>query len=155
MTLEDTMTRYWRAYSAHDLDAVLAHLAEGVLIQFPTNAEPIRGRSSIGRVWSMLFSTVIPDVRQDVLTTVVHDRSVACEFVETGTLTVPGELAESLNLPAGGRPYSMPMASFFHFDDDGLIDRIRSYWDTGSFADQIGIEIGVIRSLQARAHAPA
>jgi hypothetical protein len=47
----------------------------------------------------------------------------------------------------------MNMASFFHLDDDGLIDQIRSYWDTRSFADQIGIEMGLIRSLQARAHA--
>jgi ketosteroid isomerase-like protein len=58
-----------------------------------------------------------------------------------------------LDITPGGRPYSMNMASFFHLDDDGLIDQIRSYWDTRSFADQIGIEMGLIRSLQARAHA--
>ncbi|MFI6601465.1 nuclear transport factor 2 family protein [Nonomuraea sp. NPDC050536] len=62
-------------------------------------------------------------------------------------------MAEAMNLSPGGRPYEMPMASVFHFDDNGLIKRLRSYWDTGSFAEQIGIDIGVIRSLQSRAHA--
>ncbi|MGW6277170.1 nuclear transport factor 2 family protein [Kribbella sp. NPDC055071] len=151
MNREDTMNQYWRAYSRHDLEAVLAYMSEDVVIQFPTSAQPSRGKQHIRPVWSMLFSTIIPDVRQEVVHTVIHGDTAACEFVETGTLHLPPGVTES----AGGRPYTMEMASFFHFDSTGLIDRIRSYWDTGSFAEQIGIDISVIRSLQSRAHLTA
>jgi steroid delta-isomerase-like uncharacterized protein len=157
MTLEDTINQYWRAYSRHDLEAVLAYMSEDVVIQFPTSAQPTQGKHHIRSVWSMLFSTVIPDVRQEVLTTVVQDHTVACEFIETGTLVIPPGLPESspVSLTPGGRPYTMDMASFFHFDNTGLIDSIRSYWDTGSFAEQIGIDMSVIRSMQSSAHMTA
>lgn len=153
MNLEDTMNQYWQAYSRHDLEAVLAYMSEEVIIQFPTSAQPSRGKDHIRPVWSMLFSTVIPDVRQEVVTTVIQGDTAACEFIETGTLHLPEGVAESVS--AGGRPYTMDMASFFHFDNTGLIDRIRSYWDTGSFAEQIGIDISVVRSMQSRAHTTA
>ncbi|TDW14054.1 nuclear transport factor 2 family protein [Kribbella kalugense] len=147
MNLEDTMNQYWQAYSRHDLATVLAYMSEDVVIQFPTSDQPSRGKDHIRPVWSMLFSTVIPDVHQEVATTVIQGDTAACEFVETGTLHLPQDVA--------GRPYTMEMASFFHFDDTGFIDRIRSYWDTGSFAEQIGIDISVIRSMQSRAHTTA
>ncbi|MEV0400931.1 nuclear transport factor 2 family protein [Actinoallomurus sp. NPDC050550] len=153
MRLTDKIDQFHRAYSDHDIEGALAYLAEDVVIQFPTSPQATRGKQSIRPVWSMVFTTVIPDIRQEMLSTVAHGRFAACEFVETGTLTVPSEVADPMGLSPGGRPYSMNMASFFHFDDEGLIDGIRSYWDTGTFADQIGIDIGVIRSLQARAHA--
>ncbi|GAA4628295.1 hypothetical protein GCM10023196_044060 [Actinoallomurus vinaceus] len=152
MQLTEVIDRFHQAYSDHDIDGLLAYLAEDVTIQFPTGPEPIQGKDGIRPVWSMVFDTVIPDIRQEMLSTVTQGRMAACEFIETGTLTVPSGVAESLGLSSGGRPYSMKMASFFHFDDEGLIERIRSYWDTGSFADQIGIDISVIRSLQTRAH---
>ncbi|WP_345469253.1 nuclear transport factor 2 family protein [Actinoallomurus oryzae] len=153
MRFTDAINQFHQAYSDHDIDGVLAYLAEDVTIQFPTSPHPIRGKQKIRPVWSMVFTTVIPDIRQEMLSTVTHGQFAACEFVETGTLTIPSEVTDPLGLAPGGRPYSMNMASFFHFDDEGLIDEIRSYWDTGSFAEQIGIDIGVIRSLQARAHA--
>ncbi|MEU4228656.1 nuclear transport factor 2 family protein [Nonomuraea sp. NPDC026600] len=153
MQLTDVINQFHQAYSDHDIDALLAFVAEDVTIQFPTSPESIRGKDSIRPVWSMVFDTVIPDVRQEILASVTQGRAAACEFIETGTLAVPSSVAESLGLASGGRPYSMRMASFFEFDDEGLIESIRSYWDTGSFADQIGIDISVIRSLQARAHA--
>jgi steroid delta-isomerase-like uncharacterized protein len=154
MDLCETLIRFHEAYSRHDLDALLAHLADGVVIQFPTSPQPIRGKEAIRPAWSTVFSTVIPDVRQHGLSTLAQgSTAAACEFVETGTLTIPPGIAESLGIAPGGRPYHLDMASFFHFDSQGLIDRIRSYWDTGSFAQQIGIDISVIRSLQAGAHA--
>ncbi|WP_214411017.1 nuclear transport factor 2 family protein [Sphaerisporangium fuscum] len=152
MRLNDTINQFHRSYSDHDIEGLLTHLAEDVTIQFPTGPQPIRGKKNIGPVWTMVFTTLIPDIRQELLSTVAHEQFAACEFIETGTLTIPAEAAGPLGLTPGGRPYSMNMASFFHFDDEGLIDEIRSYWDTGSFADQIGIDIAVIRSLQARAH---
>jgi steroid delta-isomerase-like uncharacterized protein len=152
MDLSETIRLYYEAYSRHDIDAVLACLAEDVTIQFPTSPQPIKGRDRIRPVWSMVYSAVIPDIRQSNRSTVVQGNMAANEFVETGTVTIPGDVARSAGIAPGGRPYRMEMASFFHFNSQGLIDRIRSYWDTTDFAKQIGIDIGIIRSLQEQAH---
>ena len=152
MDLADTINQFHEAHSRHDLDSLLAYMAEDVVIRFPTSPQAIHGKESIRPVWSMVFRTVIPDIRQEVLATLTQGRTASCELVETGTLTIPPAVAESLSLAPGGRPYTLHMSSFFHFDEAGLIDSIRSYWDTGSFAEQIGIDIDVIRSLQERAH---
>lgn len=151
MDLRETVERFYRSYSQHDLEGVLALLSEDVVILFPTSSQPIRGRHRIRSVWSMVFSTVIPDVQQHELTTVVQGDLAACTFVETGTVVIPPDATSSLGIPAGGRSYRIDMAAFFHADGDGLIDRIRSYWDTGSYADQLGIDVSVIRTLQTRA----
>ncbi len=153
MNLTDTINQFHQAYSRHDLECLLAYLADDVVIQFPTSTQPIRGKENIRPVWAEVLSTIIPDIRQDLLSTVEQGRTVACEFTETGTLTIPAAAAESVGLAPGGRPYRLTMVSFYDFTEDGLIAGIRSYWDTGSFAEQIGIDIAVIRALEAREHA--
>ncbi|MEU5865508.1 hypothetical protein ABZ815_30365 [Nonomuraea sp. NPDC047529] len=91
-------------------------------------------------------------MHEEVVRTVVEGETVACEFVETGTLTVPPGLADSLATgPTRGRPYRMDIAAFFSFNREGLITRVRSYWDTRAFAEQIGLDVAVIRSMQSRA----
>lgn len=154
MSAVETIDQYWQAYRRHDLDGVLAHLADDVVVEFPTSEEPSRGKDSIRAVWAKLFSTIIPDINPEVITTVAQGDTVACEFVETGTLVIPAEAAAA-GVEPGGRPYTMSMVTFFHLNGDGLIDRLRSYWDTGNFARQLGIDIGVISVMQAKAHATA
>jgi hypothetical protein len=155
MDLHTIMDNYWRAYQAHDLDAVLGHLAEHVVIQFPTSPEPIVGRAAIGAVWGRVFSTIIPNIRPRPRSTLVADRTAVCEFVEHGTLVIPDEAAALApgQVEPGAHPYVIEGVSVHHFTEHGLIDRLRSYWDTGSFAAQLGIDIAVIRRLQQSAHA--
>lgn len=153
MNLTDTVNQFHQAYSRHDLEGLLAHLTDDVVIQFPTSPQPIRGKESIRPVWAEVLSTIIPDIQQELLSTVEQGRTVACEFTETGTLTIPAAAAESAGLSPDGRPYRLTMVSFYDFTVDGLIANIRSYWDTGSFAEQIGIDIAVIRAMQVREHA--
>lgn len=155
MGSQNTIDQYWKAYNEHDLDGVLGLLDEDVVIHFPTDPQPILGKEEIRRVWSRLFGRIIPDIHEDVLSTVVQDGTVACEVVESGTLVVPSDPSEALSASTSSshRPYKMNVAAFFRLNDDGLIERIRSYWDTGAFAKQIGIDIGLIRSMQSRARA--
>jgi len=150
--LEETIKDYWRAYNNHDLETVLAFMDENVTIYFPTDPQPIQGKEKIRKVWSVSFGKVIPDIKEEVLKTVVQGDMVACQFIESGTLTIPPEIASSVNIPVVNRPYKMRMASFFRFNAKGLIEEIHSYWDTGDFSKQIGIDISVIRSMQSHAH---
>jgi hypothetical protein len=48
-------------------------------------------------------------------------------------------------LPSGviaptNRAYTLPLASFFRFNSHGLILTQRTYWDTASWAQQIGLD---------------
>ncbi|MET8878409.1 nuclear transport factor 2 family protein [Nocardia sp. NPDC004604] len=150
MNHTETLRRHFRAYSDHDLETLLATLADNVTVRFPTSPEPICGKEQLRPVWARVLDTVIPDVRQTVQRIVVEGDTAATEFTETGTVVIPEGAAAQLE--PGGRPYSLDMVSFYHFDDEGRIDRIRSYWDTADFATQLGIDIAIIRALQASAH---
>ncbi|AYF76969.1 hypothetical protein D7D52_27755 [Nocardia yunnanensis] len=150
MNHTQTLRRHFQAYSDHDLEALLATLADDVIVRFPTSPTAIRGKQRLRPVWARVLDTVIPDVKQDVQRIVIEGDTAATEFTETGTLMIPEGAAASLE--PGGRPYLLEMVSFYHFDGQGHIDQIRSYWDTGDFAAQLGIDIAVIRGLQASAH---
>jgi hypothetical protein len=41
----------------------------------------------------------------------------------------------------------MEMGSFYTFTGQGLIREIRSFWDTGNFARQLGIDISIIQAM--------
>lgn len=148
----ETLRLHFRTYSDHDLDALLATLADHVIVRFPTSPTAIRGKQQLRQVWARVLDTVIPDVEQHVQHIVVEGDTAAAEFTETGTVMIPDGAAAPRK--PGGRPYRLEMVSFYHFDNHGHIDRIRSYWDTGDFAAQLGIDIAVIRAMQASAHHP-
>jgi hypothetical protein len=60
---------------------------------------------------------------------------------------IPGEAARRAGLAVRPRPYAMEMGSFYTFNSGGLISEIRSFWDTGKFARQLGIDIGIIQAM--------
>jgi len=70
---------------------------------------------------------------------IASEDAVACEVVETATFTGPMELPSGVIAPTN-RAYTLPVGSFFRFDPRGLIRRQRTYWDTASWAQQIGID---------------
>lgn len=152
MMLDATMKHYWDAYNEHNLEALLAFYDEEVLIRFPTDPEPARGKEHLRKRWTMLFSKVIPDIHEEHLSTIIQGNLVACEVIESGTFTIPAELAAQMNVPAMSRPYMMPIGSFFQLNAKGLIAEVHSYWDTGTFSQQLGIDIAQVRAMQSRAH---
>ena len=62
-------------------------------------------------------------------------------------MTIPEEAARKAGLAVRPRPYAMDMGSFYAFNSQGLIGEIRSFWDTGNFARQLGIDIGIIQAM--------
>jgi steroid delta-isomerase-like uncharacterized protein len=151
LSIAESVERYWAAYNAHDLKAVLALLAKDVEVRFPTAPQPIVGRQVIGTVWEALFASVIPDIHEDIQTVAIDGNVAACEVVESGTVHLPQGLASGAS--ATGRSYRMNLAAFFHFGSDGLMTQVRSYWDTGTFCEQLGIDLAVLRAAQAAARA--
>ena len=72
---------------------------------------------------------------------------------------IPEEAARKAGLAVRPRPYAMEMGSFYTFNRHELIREIRSFWDTGNFARQLGIDHwhhpGHVRRLGAGVSSPA
>jgi ketosteroid isomerase-like protein len=138
---------YYDTYGRHDLDGLLAMMDDDVRIYFPVDDQPKVGKGPIRRAWSLSFGTVIPDIRQELRTVVTEGDHAAVRFTEYGTVHIPEDAARRAGLAVRPRPYVMEMGSFFAFTSRGLVREIRSFWDTGEYARQLGIDIGIIAAM--------
>jgi predicted ester cyclase len=86
-----------------------------------------------------MFDKALPDLKEEIISVIAAGDSVACQIIETATFTGPMELPSGTIAPTN-RAYTLPVGSFFRLDDDGLIVEQRTYWDTASWARQIGID---------------
>ena len=134
----------------HDLDGLLAMMDDDVRIHFPVDEKPKTGKDQIRAAWTLSFNVVIPDIRQELHMIVADGNHAAVQFTEYGTVHIPEEAAPRRALEVRPRPYAMDMGSFYTFDRQGLIRVIRSFWDTGNFARQLGIDIGIIQAMSTR-----
>jgi ketosteroid isomerase-like protein len=142
---------YYESYGRHDLEALLAMMDEDVHIYFPVDDRPKVGKEPVRAAWTLSFTVVIPDIRQQLHTVITDGDHAAVRFTEYGTVHIPEEPARKAGLDVRPRPYAIQMGSFFTFTSQGLIREIRSFWDTGDFARQLGIDIAIIAAMSAGA----
>ena len=138
MTPEETVRSYWRAWSDHDLDRLLALLADAFVSRSSLSQGRPADKDMIARGFKM-FMKALPDLREELISVVAEGDSVACQIVETATFTGPMELPGGTVAPTN-RAYTLAVGSFFRLDADGLLVEQRTYWDTASWAEQIGID---------------
>ncbi len=106
---------YFAAFNRHDVDAVIAFYSADATMLDPTYDEPVKGKDAIRQHVADRFA-VVPDVHDEVVSTVVQPGFAAIELVATGTAVgAPG-------------PFTLPLASFFTIDD-GKIVRDATYYD--------------------------
>lgn len=147
LTVGQAVEGFWNAYNAHDLDALLSLVDEDVVVRFPLAAEPIRGKSDMSAIWSLIFHQLVPDIRQELVTAVVDDHSAAFELIESGTLRLPGVASA----PEALRTYENRVAAFLSVNPAGHIDRIEFYWDTDAFARKLGLDVDALRDFHVHA----
>ena len=138
MKPEETVRSYWRAWSEHNLDHLLALLAP----DFVSRSSLSQGRASDKdkMAWGFkMFDKALPDLKEEIISVVAEDDRVACEIVEAATFTGPMELPTGTIAPTN-RAYTLPVGSFLLLNAQGLIVEQRTYWDTASWAKQIGID---------------
>jgi steroid delta-isomerase-like uncharacterized protein len=138
MAAAETVGLYWRAWSEHDLDKLLSLLAPDFVSRSSLSQGRPADKAMIAAGFKM-FDKALPDLKEAVVSIVPEDRSVACEVLETATFTGPMELPSGTIRPTN-RSYRLPVASFFTVNAHGLIAEQRTYWDTASWAHQIGID---------------
>jgi steroid delta-isomerase-like uncharacterized protein len=106
---------YFAAFNQHDVDAVMDLYAPHATMLDPTYDEPVEGKDVIRQHLVDLFAAV-PDVNDEVVSTVVQPGFAAVEIVATGTAVGTTE------------PFTLPIATIFTIAD-GRITRDATYYD--------------------------
>jgi steroid delta-isomerase-like uncharacterized protein len=138
MTAAETVQLYWRAWSEHDLDKLLSLLGADFVSRSSLSQGRPADKAMVAAGFKM-FVKALPDLKEEVVSIVAEDGRVACEVLETATFTGPMELPSGVIAPTN-RSYRLPAASFFGVNAQGLIVEQRTYWDTASWAQQIGVD---------------
>jgi steroid delta-isomerase-like uncharacterized protein len=138
MKPEEIVRSYWRAWSEHNVDHLLALLAPSFVSRSSLSRNRPADRERIALGFAM-FDKALPDLREEVVSVIAEGDCVACQVIETATFTGPMELPTGTIAPTN-RAYAVPVGSFFRLDARGLIVEQRTYWDTASWAQQIRVD---------------
>ena len=131
----DVVRALYDAFNRRDVDAWLACFApdatwheipSGEVFDFPDGV----------RAYFERFATAFPDGRCTDIRVRAGEGFVVGEFTGSGTNTGPLVTPEG-ELPPTGRRIDIPFCDV-HLVRDGLVVRTHRYWDTGTFARQIG-----------------
>jgi steroid delta-isomerase-like uncharacterized protein len=141
----EIIRNFWRAWNEKDLDAVLALLAPEFQSHSVLRPNLPVDRETFARGF-LFFRKMLPDLKEEVVTVVADDNVVACEVIETATMTGSLDLPGRSIAPTN-RSYRLPLAAFFRIDSQGLITEQRTYWDTFSWSQQIGIDPRLFASV--------
>lgn len=131
----DTVHRLHDSFNRRDWDALVADIADECVF-IDGRGEVLHGKDGVrgyGQGWAAAFSDgKITDERlYDAQDTVVT------EFVGRGTND--GPLGE---MPATGRPVTLPYVEIYHFDADGMVSSGRAFYDTMGLLVQLGLAPG-------------
>jgi len=109
-----------------------------VLISIPWNTT-FRGRNGI-LDFVRAFKTAFPDLKLNLTHQVAEDDFVVTEYVARGThkgvfVSPMGDISPT------NRNIEIPVCEVVQFKDGKMVT-CRQYWDTGTFARQLGLESG-------------
>lgn len=130
-TTRDIVTAYYAAFNAGDTDAMLALVADDMRHDV-NQGEPRHGKALFGE-----FNAHMTRCYREQLTDMVifaEGQRAAAEFIVNGTY-----LATDEGLPqANGQTYRLPGGAFLSVNDDGLIDRVTTYYNLADWMQQVG-----------------
>jgi len=139
MTPKETVLKYWEAWSDHNFNNLLTLLSPGFVSRSSLSHREATSKHAIALGFKM-FDEALPDLKEEIISIMAENNHVACEVVETATFTGAMELPTGVIAPTN-RHYKIPVASFFRIDDQGQIIEQRTYLDTASLAQQMGIDL--------------
>ena len=129
----ETVTRYFQALSAGDVDRAVALIADDGDFRTPMGA--ITGMDAI-RSYLSAFETAFPHADYEIDTLVESDGTVAAEGTYRATHKGPMYLPEGGVLEATGRSVIAPFVTMFEVAN-GKIASHRPYWDLAGFMAQL------------------
>ncbi|HEX2232717.1 MAG TPA: nuclear transport factor 2 family protein [Thermoleophilaceae bacterium] len=133
--LEQAIERYNRAWNDHDLDAIMAMHAPGMVFENHTAGESAEGEAVRQHIGAIFESW--PDIHFEGRRTYVRDGLVVQEWTATATHTNTMRRGDLVAEPTGARIEwkGLDVIPF----EDGLIKRKTVYSDSVSILRQLGL----------------
>jgi ketosteroid isomerase-like protein len=127
--------RLYDAFNRRDIDAWLAAFAPSATWHEIPSGEVFDVPDGV-RLYYERFATAFPDGRCTDIVVRDGDGFAVGEFTGSGTNTGPLQTPEG-ELPPTGKRIDIPFCDV-HVVEHGLVVRTHRYWDTGTFARQMG-----------------
>jgi steroid delta-isomerase-like uncharacterized protein len=132
--LPDAVHRYFLAWNAHDVDAVLAALGRSGTYADPATITPLQGPAL--RAYLEGFFAAFPDVAFEIVTASPGARRVTIEWLMRGTNTGPLRA----DLPPTGAAVALPGIDVIALDAEGIAS-VRGYFDQQALFAQLGLQV--------------
>ena len=133
-TNTETFETWIGAHREHDLDSMLSFVTEDITIESAAGSAmpPANGKDQARRHWETIYGT-FPDMKMQAVDLTEVGDTLFAEISHSGTMEGPmGEKQPT------GKSYELTGAFRLDFSD-GKISNIKSYWDTGTMARQLGL----------------
>jgi steroid delta-isomerase-like uncharacterized protein len=122
-----------KAEVVHDLDAIMRTWGANPWFEDVPFAEEWYGREEIHKHYKELLGA-FPDL--DIQE---HKRHVTDEFVILEVTVTGTHRGDWRGLPALGRRMESRVCALYSFDDEGMLELERTYYDNATIYDQLGI----------------
>jgi steroid delta-isomerase-like uncharacterized protein len=123
---------FYGAMNNHDVKDVVSRLADGV-VDHQLPPEMPNGKEGAAAFFTMMFDSA-PDLKFEILDTLISDNKVAIRSRVTGTQTGP-----FLGMPATGKPFDVEDMDIFEVNDDLKIAQLWGIFDLAKMKQQVGL----------------
>jgi steroid delta-isomerase-like uncharacterized protein len=123
---------FYDAMNNHDVKDVVERLADGV-IDHQLPPEMPNGKKGAAAFFTMMFDSA-PDMKFQILDTIISNNEVAIRSRVTGTQTGP-----FLEMPATGKPFDIESIDIVEVDDDLKVTQHWGILDFAKMMQQVGL----------------
>jgi steroid delta-isomerase-like uncharacterized protein len=137
-----TVTMFFAAYRAHDVERMVDMCAEGAGFRYVpfevwSRQRVLHGEGTVRTVGKLIWTALI-DAFPDLTNSVTSVRADADGNV-MAEVSIGGTQAKAFGgIACCGRRYQLPHLFLFRLTSDGLIDDIVAYWDNVDWKNQLG-----------------
>ena len=123
---------FYAAMNNHDVKDVVSRMADDV-VDHQLPPEVPNGREGAAQFFTMMFDSA-PDMRFDILDTIISGNKVAIRSRVTGTQTGP-----FLEMPATGKPFDVEVIDIVEVNDDLKVTQHWGIFDFAKMMQQVGL----------------
>jgi hypothetical protein len=100
MTPKETVTRYWQAWTEHNLENLVSLLDPEFVSRSSLSQGRPANKDMITKGFKM-FDRALPNLKEELVSIMAEDDRVVCELLETATFSGPMELPMGVIAPIG------------------------------------------------------
>jgi steroid delta-isomerase-like uncharacterized protein len=121
------------AWNRHDADAIVAHVAEDVIVRDVALGRPLLGRAALKQAVER-YIAAFPDLRVEITSSTLDGPRVVQEWTVTAT-----HRGEFLGLGPTGRWTETYGATVSTYDEEGVVIEAAMYWNPLAILRQLGL----------------